>query len=288
MSILINKTTRVIVQGITGTEGSWHAARMIDCGTQVVAGVSPGKGGSWVLNEKVPVFDTMQAAMEVTEAEASIIFVPARRATDALFEAAESGVKLVVCITEGIPLHDISKVCAYMRNKDVRFIGPNCSGIFNPGEVKLGIAPANCAIPGDVGIISRSGTLSYVVMGEMKKHGIGVSTCLGIGGDILQGTSFQEALELFEMDPYTHRVLMIGEIGGLEEERAAKYAAYTMTKPVSALIVGKSAPIGKRLGHSGAYIESGIGSAAAKIEALETVGVRAVTELSQVISTLQG
>jgi succinyl-CoA synthetase alpha subunit len=287
MSILINKSTRVIVQGTTGREGNFHARQMINYGTQVVAGVSPSRGGSWVLDEKVPVFDTMQAAVEVTEANASIIFVPARQATDALLEAADSGVELVVCITEGIPVQDIAKVYHYMTTKGVRFVGPNCSGIINPGEVKIGITPEDCVIPGKVGIISRSGTLSYMIMEAMKERGIGVSTCVGIGGDILQGTSFVEAMEMFETDPYTERLLLIGEIGGLEEERAARFAAYQMSKPVAAFLAGKSAPPGKRMGHAGAYIEAGIGILKSKIEAFESAGVKVVTEIPELLKLLE-
>ncbi|HOG60610.1 MAG TPA: succinate--CoA ligase subunit alpha [Flexilinea sp.] len=288
MGILINSSTKVIVQGITGREGSFHTEQMAAYGTQIVAGVSPQKGGSWVLDGKIPVFDTMQAAMEVTEANASIIFVPARNATDALFEAADSGVELVVCITEGVPVQDVVKVCQYMSNRGVRLVGPNCSGIINPGEAKLGVAPSDCVIPGKVGVISRSGTLSYLVMSEMKSRGIGVSTCIGIGGDIVQGTTFVEALELFETDPYTERILLIGEVGGLEEERAASYVAYKMTKPVTALLVGKTAPQGKKMGHSGAFIEAGIGGIDSKIEAFESVGVRVVTDIKEVPDALQG
>lgn len=286
MSILVNKSTRVIVQGITGREGNFHARQMSDYGTQIVAGVSPTRGGSWVLDEKIPVFDTVQAAVEVTEANASIIFVPARQATDALYEAADSGVELVVCITEGIPVLDVARVCSYMKTKGVRLVGPNCSGIINPGEVKIGVTPEDCVIPGKVGIISRSGTLSYMVMNALKEKGIGVSTCIGIGGDILQGTSFVEAMEMFEIDPYTDRLILIGEIGGLEEERAARFAAYQMSKPVSAFLAGKSAPPGKRMGHSGAFIEAGIGGLKSKIEAFETAGVKVVTGIPELIDLL--
>lgn len=286
MSILINKSTRVIVQGITGREGNFHARQMSNYGTQIVAGVSPARGGSWVLDEKVPVFDTIQAAVEVTEANASIIFVPARQATDALYEAADSGLELVVCITEGIPVLDVARVYSYMKTKGVRLIGPNCSGIINPGEVKIGVTPEDCVIPGKVGIISRSGTLSYMIMNAMKEKGIGVSTCVGIGGDILQGTSFVEAMEMFETDPYTDRLILIGEIGGLEEERAARFAAYQMSKPVAAYLAGKSAPLGKRMGHAGAYIEAGIGSLKSKIEAFETAGVKVVTGIPELIDLL--
>lgn len=288
MSILINQNTRVIVQGITGREGNFNAEQMAAYGTQIVAGVTPLKGGTWVMDGKVPVFDTMQAAMEVTEAEASIIFVPARQATDALFEAADSGVELVVCISEGIPMQDISKVCSYMKNRGVRLVGPNCSGIYNPGEAKIGVAPNDCAIPGNIGIISRSGTLSYMVMNRLKDAGIGVSTCIGIGGDIIQGTTFVEAMELFDVDPYTERILLIGEIGGLEEERAAKYTTYKMTKPVTALMVGKSTPSGKKMGHSGAFIEAGIGKIDSKIEALESAGVRVLTSVAEIPDALRG
>lgn len=286
MSILVNKSTRVIVQGITGREGNFHARQMSDYGTQIVAGVSPTRGGSWVLDEKIPVFDTVQAAVEVTEANASIIFVPARQATDALYEAADSGVELVVCITEGIPVLDVARVCSYMKTKGVRLVGPNCFGIINPGEVKIGVTPEDCVIPGKVGIISRSGSLSYMVMNALKEKGIGVSTCIGIGGDILQGTSFVEAMEMFEIDPYTDRLILIGEIGGLEEERAARFAAYQMSKPVSAFLAGKSAPPGKRMGHSGAFIEAGIGGLKSKIEAFETAGVKVVTGIPELIDLL--
>ncbi len=286
MSILINKSTRVIVQGITGKEGSFHSRQMVNYGTQIVAGVSPTHGGSWVLDEKVPVFDTVQAAMEVTEATASIIFVPARQATDALFEAADAGLELVVCITEGIPVQDVVRVYHYMKTKNVRLVGPNCSGILNPGEAKLGIAPDDCAIPGKVGIISRSGTLSYMVMTALKEKGIGVSSCIGIGGDLIQGTSFLDAMELFEMDPYTERLLLVGEIGGMEEERAARFVTYRMTKPVGAFLAGRTAPQGKKLGHPGAIIEAGVGGLKSKIEAFETAGVRVATSLPELMNIL--
>lgn len=287
MSILVNKSTRVIIQGISGREGSSQARNMAEYGTNIVAGVTPGKGGSWVMDEKIPVFDSMQTAVEVTEANASVVFVPPRQACDALYEAANSGVELVVCTTEGIPVHDVVNVCRYMETKGVRLIGPNCAGILTPGEQILGIFPNNCAIPGNVGIITRSGTVSYMIMDFMKNNGIGVSTCLGIGGDLISGTSFVEAMELFENDPYTEKILLIGEVGVLEEERAAKYATYKMSKPVCAFVSGMCAPSGKRMGHSGAYTEGGIGSVAAKLEAFEKAGIRATSNLPDVIDLIR-
>ena len=221
MSILLNKSTRVIVQGITGREASFHSRDMLRYGTQIVAGVTPGKGGNWVLDEKVPVFDSMRSAVEATEANTSIVFVPAHQATDALYEAADSGVELVICVTDGIPVQDIVKVCAYMKTKGVRLVGPNCPGIITPGEQKVGIYPEDCVIPGRIGVVSRSSTIAYMAMAQMKAAGMGVSSCVGIGGDYIYGTTFVDVLEMFEVDPYTEKVLLIGEIGGLEEERAA-------------------------------------------------------------------
>lgn len=287
MSVLVNKNSRVIVQGITGREASFHARDMAAYGTQIVAGVTPGKGGIWVLDEKVPVFDTMQSAVDATEADTSILFVPAARAADALYEAADSGVDLVVCVTDGIPVHDISKVCAYMRTKGVRLLGPNSCGVIVPEKVKVGLYPPDCCIPGNVGVISRSSTLSYVIMARLKMSGIGVSACVGIGGDILCGTSMQEALEMFEYDPYTERVLLIGEIGGPMEEEAARYAAYQMSKPVVAYIAGESIPEGKLLTHAGAYIESGVGTAHAKLDTFRNLGIPATTNRLKIVEMLQ-
>ncbi len=287
MSILINKNTRVIVQGITGREAAIYSQDMLNYGTQIVAGVSPSQGGIWVLDEKVPVFDSMRTAVEATEANTSVMFVPAHRATDALYEAADSGVEMVVCMTEGLPMQDVSKVCEYMRTRNVRLVGPNTPGIIIPEEQKLGVYPSDCVIPGNVGVITRSSTLSYMVMAEMKAHGIGVSTCVGIGGDVIGGTTFVDALELFENDPYTERVLMIGEPGGLEECRAAKYAAYRMSKPVIGFITGLHIPEGKRLTHAGSYVDGGVGTTREKIEAFHSAGIPVTTNVFDIVDMLK-
>lgn len=274
MSILINKNTRLIVQGITGNEGFFHTTQMLAYGTNVVAGVTPGKGGEWVLDGKVPVFDTVRSAMDTTGANVSVIFVPARFAPDAILEAADAGVPLIVCITEGIPVMDMMRVRAYIDTRHVRLLGPNCPGLLTPGEAKVGIIPNNIAIPGNVGIVSRSGTLTYEVLYALKNSGRGASTCVGIGGDPVNGTNFIDVLDMFESDPHTDAVVMIGEIGGSDEERAADFITHKMTKPVVGFIAGQSAPPGKRMGHAGAIIEGGSGTAADKIRALETAGVR--------------
>ena len=287
MSILINKSTRVIVQGITGREAGLHSRDMLNYGTQIVAGVTPGKGGSWVLDEKVPVFDSMKQAVEATEANTSIVFVPAHQATDALYEAADSGVELVISVTDGIPVQDIIKVNAYMKTKGVRLLGPNCPGVINPGEQKVGIYPSDCVIPGRIGVVSRSSTSAYMTMDRMKRAGLGVSSCVGIGGDLICGTTFVDVLEMFEVDPYTDKVLLMGEIGGLEEERAAKYVAYQMSKPVVAYVAGMSIPEGKRTTHPGAFIEGGIGLAREKLEAFKTAGIKATSNWMELIDLLK-
>jgi succinyl-CoA synthetase alpha subunit len=274
MSILIDKNSRLLVQGITGHEGLFHTEQMVAYGTNVVAGVTPGKGGEWVLNGKIPVFDTLKTAVETTGANVSVIFVPARAAPDAMLEAADAGVPLIFCITEGIPVQDMMRVRSYLDQKKVRLIGPNCPGALTPGEAKAGIIPNNISIPGDVGIVSRSGTLTYEVLYALKLKGMGATTCVGIGGDPVNGTNFIDVLELFEADPRTDRVVMIGEIGGNDEEKAAEYIARHMTKPVAAFIAGQTAPPGKRMGHAGAIIEGGAGTAADKVRALEAAGVR--------------
>jgi succinyl-CoA synthetase alpha subunit len=286
MSILINKNTRLMVQAITGKEGSFHTEQMVDYGTNVVAGVTPGKGGEWVLNGKIPVFDSVKIAAETTGANTSIIFVPARFAADAIFEAADAEVPLIVCITEGIPVQDMMKVRNYLDQKHVRLIGPNCPGLLTPGESKAGIIPGNIAIPGKVGVISRSGTLTYEVLYALKKVNMGVSTCVGIGGDPVNGTNFIDCLSMFEADPHTEKVVMIGEIGGTDEERAAEFIADHMTKPVVGFIAGQTAPPGKRMGHAGAIVESGSGLAADKIKALESVGVRVAKHPEEIPSLL--
>jgi succinyl-CoA synthetase alpha subunit len=274
MSIFVDKNTRLLVQGITGHEGLFHTTQMVAYGTNVVAGVTPGKGGEWVLDGKVPVFDTLRSAVDTTGANASVIFVPARAAPDAMLEAADAGIPLIICITEGIPVQDMMRVRSYLDQKKVRLIGPNCPGVLTPGEAKAGIIPNNIAIPGDVGIVSRSGTLTYEVLYALKLHGMGASTCVGIGGDPVNGTNFIDVLELFEADPRTDRVVMIGEIGGTDEEKAADFIARHMTKPVAGFIAGQTAPPGKRMGHAGAIIEGGAGTAADKVKALEAAGVR--------------
>ncbi len=287
MSILINKSTRVIVQGITGREAGFHSRDMLRYGTQIVAGVTPGKGGIWVLDEKVPVFDSMRTAVEATAANTSIVFVPAHQATDALYEAADSGVELVICVTDGIPVQDIVKVSSYMKSKGIRLIGPNCPGVINPGEQTVGIYPEDCVIPGRIGVVSRSSTIGYMTMSRMKTAGMGVSTCVGIGSDYICGTTFTDVLEMFETDPYTDKVLLIGEIGGLEEERAAKFAAYRMSKPVVAYVAGMNIPEGKRTTHSGAFIDGGIGSAREKLEAFKNAGIKATSNWMELIDLLR-
>lgn len=274
MSILIDKNTRVIVQGITGREGLFHSQQMIEYGTQIVAGARPGKGGEWVLDGKVPVFDSVQIAVNATEANTSIIFVPARFAPDAMLEAADAGVKLIVCLTEHIPVQDMMVVRQYLDQKKVRLVGPNCPGILTPGESKVGIIPGNIAIPGNVGVVSRSGTLTYEVLFALKEKGIGASTCVGIGGDPINGTNFIDCLEMFEGDPKTDKIILIGEIGGTDEEQAADFISNHMTKPVYGFIAGKTAPPGKRMGHAGAIVEGGEGTAEGKIKALKAAGVR--------------
>ncbi len=273
MSILVDKNTRLIVQGITGNEGLFHTAQMVAYGTNVVGGVRPGKGGEWVL-ENIPVFDSVKTAKDATGANATIIFVPARFAPDAMFEAADAGIPLIVCITEGIAVQDMMRVRHYLDYKKVRLIGPNCPGVLTPGEAKVGIIPGDIAIPGNVGVVSRSGTLTYEVLYAMKLLGMGASTCVGIGGDPINGTSFIDVLDMFEHDPKTEKVIMIGEIGGNDEEKAAEFIASKMTKPVASFIAGQTAPPGRRMGHAGAIIEGSAGAAADKIKALEAAGVK--------------
>jgi succinyl-CoA synthetase alpha subunit len=274
VSVLINKDSRVLVQGITGREGLFHASQMMDYGTQVVAGVTPGKGGDWVLDGKVPVFDTVERALAATGANCTVLFVPAKFAGDAMLEAADAGVPLIVCITEGVPIQDMMKVRKYLNQEGVRLVGPNCPGLLTPGESKVGIIPGHIADPGPVGVVSRSGTLTYEVLYALQQHGMGVSTCVGIGGDPINGTGFTDALQMFEDDHHTEAVVMIGEIGGASEERAAEFISSSMTKPVVGFIAGQSAPPGKQMGHAGAIIEAGSGLASDKIAALESAGVR--------------
>lgn len=277
MSILINHQTKILIQGITGSEGLMYAKRMIDYKTNVVAGVTPGKGGEWVLDGKIPVFDLVQVAVEVTEADASVIFVPARHAPDAILEAADAGISLIICITEGIPLKDMMNIRSYLANTEICFVGPNSPGIITPGEANAGMIPGDIVIPGNIGVVSRSSSLTYEVLYALKKADIGVSTCVGIGADPIHGFGLIDALRMFEADPFTEKVVLIGEIGGDEEERAAQYITKQMTKPILAFIAGQTAQPGKKMGHAGAIIEAGIGCAGDKIKALWLAGVRIAT-----------
>jgi succinyl-CoA synthetase alpha subunit len=272
MSILVNRKTRLVVQGITGREGEFHARQMLEYGTNVVAGVTPGKGGDWVAG--VPVFDTVREAIDATGANCSIIYVPARFATDAILEAGDAGIRVIVCITEGIPVLDMIKARAHLDCTDVRLIGPNCPGIITPGEAKVGIMPGRIHQPGSIGVVSRSGTLTYEVVHALSAKGLGQSTAVGIGGDPIIGTDFIDVLKLFEEDPQTTQVVLIGEIGGTDEQRAATFIARHMSKPVTAFVAGQTAPPGKRMGHAGAIIEGGEGTATEKMAAFEAVGVR--------------
>jgi succinyl-CoA synthetase alpha subunit len=273
MSILVNKDTRLLVQGMTGREGSFHTEQMIAYGTKVVAGVTPGKGGGWAVGN-VPIFDTVHEAVNATGANTSIIYVPARFAPDAILEAADAGIEVIVCITEGIPTLDMLKVRAYLDGTQVRLIGPNCPGVITPGEAKVGIMPGHIHTRGPIGVVSRSGTLTYEVVYALTLRGIGQSTAVGIGGDPIIGTTFVDALQLFENDPATQQVILIGEIGGADEEKAAEFIAGHMSKPVTAFVAGQTAPPGKRMGHAGAIISGGKGTAADKIAALQAAGVR--------------
>jgi len=287
MSILINKQTRVLVQGITGNEGLFHAQQMMNYNTQVVAGVTPGKGGEWVMDGKVPIFESVRTAIEATGANATAIFVPAKYAADAKFEAVDADLPLIVCITEGVPIQDMMQVRQYIQKTRTRIIGPNCPGILTPGEAKLGIIPGGITFPGNVGVISRSGTLPYEVLDALKKAGKGVSTCVGIGGDPIKGTNFVDLLEMFEADAKTDEIVMIGEIGGNDEEVAADYIARYMTKPVFAYVAGISAPSGKRMGHAGAIIEGDVGTAASKNSALEMAGVKVARHPEEIPELMQ-
>jgi succinyl-CoA synthetase alpha subunit len=283
MAIIIDENTRVVVQGLTGREGRFHALRNRDYGTKVVAGVTPGKGGSDV--EGIPVFDTVVDAVEATGANASVMFVPARFAADAVYEAADAGVGVIVCITEGIPAHDEARFVNYVHRAypGTVLIGPNCPGLISPGKSNIGIMPGEITLPGGpVGLVSRSGTLTYQAVHELTQRGIGQTTCVGIGGDPVPGTGFIDCLSRFEADPDTVACVMIGEIGGSDEETAAAYIASEMTKPVVAYVAGVTAPAGKKMGHAGAIVSGSKGTAAAKIEALEKAGCRVGRNPSQI------
>jgi succinyl-CoA synthetase alpha subunit len=274
VSILIDRETRVLVQGITGREGGFHTRQMVTYGTRVVAGVTPGKGGADF--DGIPVFDTVDAAVRETGANASAVFVPPPFAGDAVMEAAEASIPLVVCITEGVPTSDMIRVSAFLRGRKTRLIGPNCPGIISPGRCKIGIMPGSIHRPGPVGVVSRSGTLTYEAVAQLSARGIGQSTCIGIGGDPIVGTSFVDALHLFREDPETRGIVLIGEIGGTAEEEAARVIREHLQIPVVAFVAGRTAPPGKRMGHAGAIISGGSGTAAEKVEALQAAGIRVV------------
>lgn len=286
MSILIDENTRLVVQGITGRDGSFHAGQMMDYGTNVVAGVTPGKGGQ-KFQDSVPIFDTVEQAVRETDANTSVIYVRAPFAADAIFEAADAGAKLIICITEGVPVKDMTKVMPFIREKGCRLIGPNCPGIIAPGKkVKVGILPASILKPGPVGVVSRSGTLTYEVVFQLTRKGIGQSTCLGIGGDPVIGTNFIDVLGMFQADEETKAIVLIGEIGGSDEEEAAKFIKANVTKPVVSFIAGQTAPPGKRMGHAGAIVSGGTGTAKEKIAAFEAVGVEVAKIPSQITDLL--
>jgi succinyl-CoA synthetase alpha subunit len=286
MSILIDQHTRVIVQGITGSEGAFHTMQMMEYGTKIVGGVTPGKGGQ-VFMDRVLIFNTVAAAVEETSAQASIIFVPAAFAADAVLEAAQAGIKVIVCISEGIPTIDMLKVYAYVTGKNARLIGPNCPGIISPGKSKMGIMPGFIHQPGQVGVISRSGTLTYEAVGQLTALGIGQSTCIGIGGDPVIGTRFIDALKLFAGDKDTRAVVIIGEIGGTAEEEAAAWIRKNFKKPVACFIAGQTAPAGRRMGHAGAIISGGTGTAAEKMKAMAEAGIHVCENPAEIGKTVQ-
>ncbi len=272
MSIFIDNSTTLIVQGITGRDGGFHTKQMIEYGTKVVGGVTPGKGGQKFENT-VPVFNTVHEAVKATGANTSVIYVPPMFAADAMMEAADAGVKFIVCITEGVPVLDMTRVYPFVKEKGARLLGPNCPGLITPGQSKVGIIPGRICTPGNIGVVSRSGTLTYEIVYQLTRAGMGQSSCVGIGGDPINGTDFIDCLEAFEKDPNTHAVAMMGEIGGTDEQEAAEFVAKHMKKPVVGFIAGQTAPPGRRMGHAGAIISGSAGTAAEKLEAFEKAGM---------------
>lgn len=286
MSIFIDKNTRLVVQGITGRDGSFHTRQMRDYGTNVVAGVTPGKGGQQ-FDGAVPIFDTVAEAVAATKANAAVVYVPSRFAADAMYEAAEAGASFVVCITEGVPVLDMTRVLPYLREREVRLLGPNCPGVISPGKSKVGIIPGQICKEGRIGVVSRSGTLTYEIIHQLTKHGYGQSTCVGIGGDPLIGTNFIDCLAGFQADSETDAIVMIGEIGGTDEQQAAEYVAAHVTKPVAGFIAGQTAPPGRRMGHAGAIISGSSGTAAEKIGAFERAGISVMKRPVEVVDVLK-
>lgn len=284
MSILVDSTTRVVCQGLTGRQGRFHAEQCLEYGTRILAGVTPGRGGQECLG--LPVFDTMDEAVARTGADTSLVFVPAPAAADAIMAAAEAGIRLIVCITEGVPVLDMVRIKSALKSFDCRLIGPNCPGVITPGECKLGIMPGFIHQPGRVGIISRSGTLTYEVVHQTTAQGLGQTSCVGIGGDPVRGLNFIDCLEMFERDPETQGIVMVGEIGGTDEEKAADYIAREVSKPVVAYIAGVTAPEGKRMGHAGAIVAGGQGTAGAKYEALQSAGVAVTRSPAEIGATM--
>jgi len=286
VTVFIDKSTRLIVQGITGRDGSFHTKQMIEYGTQVVGGVTPGKGGQ-KFEDRVPIFNTVAEAVKTTRANATVIYVPPMFAADAMMEAADAGIQLIVCITEGVPVLDMTRVNPFVKEKGARLLGPNCPGLISPGQSKVGIIPGRICAPGPVGLVSRSGTLTYEVVYQMTRAKIGQTTCVGIGGDPINGTNFIDCLDAFERDPATEAVVMIGEIGGTDEQEAARFVREKMKKPVVGFIAGQTAPPGRRMGHAGAIISGSAGTAAEKMQAFEENGVGVAKRPIDVVDLLK-
>ena len=286
MSVFIDRSTRLLVQGITGRDGSFHTKQMIEYGTEVVGGVTPGKGGQ-KFEEKVPIFNTVHQAVKETGANATVIYVPPMFAADAMMEAADAGIPFIVCITEGVPVLDMTRVYPFVKEKGARLLGPNCPGLISPGKAKVGIIPGRICTPGPIGLVSRSGTLTYEVVFQMTRAGMGQTTCVGIGGDPINGTNFIDCLDAFEKDPETEAVVMIGEIGGTDEQDAARFVKEKMSKPVVGFIAGQTAPPGRRMGHAGAIISGSAGTAAEKIEAFKDAGIGVAQRPIDVVQLLR-